>query len=126
MKERKDYKEYLKSQDWKDKRKAKLIEADHKCFICNSSVRLEVHHLVYKNFFDVLPNDLVVLCYRCHKLTHKLHSTGIIRFFSEDSYHRLQQIVKGVKEALENKTKKKGVAAKTVLGQKSRIFKKKK
>jgi len=60
---------YLLSEHWKGLRRAKLAISP-KCEICGRKTRLDVHHLRYKNIYDVLVEDLQTLCRRCHKKHH--------------------------------------------------------
>ena len=61
---------YLKTIDWKTKRKAKMYQARYKCEKCESKKKLQVHHKEYKNWFDVELTDLLLLCDKCHKKEH--------------------------------------------------------
>lgn len=65
-----DYHEYIKSSEWKRKRKLALQNANWKCEKCDSySFRgrfLEVHHKTYANLGDEPLEDLIVLCNTCH------------------------------------------------------------
>lgn len=64
-----EYKEYINSSAWKKLRKAKLEEVGYICQMCKKSrysVRLEVHHLDYKNFKRERLSDLQVVCSDCH------------------------------------------------------------
>jgi len=64
-----DYHKYIASQSWKEKRRQRLEIDGHKCVVCKSDQRLEVHHLTYENLGneDVL-HDLVTACHDCHPL----------------------------------------------------------
>ena len=62
---------YLKTNDWKIKRKAKMYQARYKCEKCKSRKKLQVHHKDYKNWFDVELTDLLLLCEICHKKEHR-------------------------------------------------------
>lgn len=69
---RKEYAEYLQTAHWRmiaDKVKER---AAHRCQVCNSDKKLEVHHRTYENIFHELDHldDLVCLCARCHGLFH--------------------------------------------------------
>jgi 5-methylcytosine-specific restriction endonuclease McrA len=65
------YKEYLKTKEWQRKRKEKLEEANYKCQRCNIfGVELDVHHLTYERRGEELPEDLIVLCKKCHAKEH--------------------------------------------------------
>ena len=61
---------YLKTDHWKDLKRRKL-ELVNSCEDCETKKYLDVHHLVYRNLYDVELDDLVVLCRRCHKAEHK-------------------------------------------------------
>lgn len=61
--------EYLKSDHWKELRKKKITECP-KCDKCPATKYLDVHHLNYKNLFDVELTDLQVLCRKCHVKEH--------------------------------------------------------
>ena len=81
------YAEYLKSKYWKKLRSKKIQAASragkYECGICGSKSRLEVHHLNYKNIYDVEIYDLRILCRRCHGLTHEVKRTQKIYKFRQ-------------------------------------------
>lgn len=80
------YRDYLKSDDWKQKRATKRSK-NNNCAICNSTEDiLDTHHLNYRNLFDVKQSDLRVLCRRCHFLAHDLMKQGKL-VFSNDNHH---------------------------------------
>ena len=62
-----DYNNYLRSPEWKERRKIALERAKHRCQLCNSAKHLEVHHRTYDRFKHELPEDLTVLCQNCHQ-----------------------------------------------------------
>lgn len=64
------YQEYLQTPEWKETRKAALEHAHHRCQICNSSERLNVHHRTYERRGRERSDDLIVLCNSCHALYH--------------------------------------------------------
>ena len=65
-----DYIEYLKSQDWRDRRKELLEEANFICCECGEKATV-LHHLKYDNLgFEILDNDVIALCKECHKEIH--------------------------------------------------------
>jgi hypothetical protein len=59
--------EYYKSEEWQSKRLFALHRAGNRCDKCASRSNLEVHHLTYEHLYDEKPEDLTVLCPRCHK-----------------------------------------------------------
>ena len=65
------YKSYLKSVEWK-KFKASLVEKrGHRCEHCgNTKARLDGHHVTYVRLYRELPEDVLLLCRKCHKLQH--------------------------------------------------------
>jgi hypothetical protein len=64
---------YLKSEDWKSLRKIKLSKKKARCQICGfASKSNDIHHLKYRNLYDVEIKDLVVVCRKCHDIIHGL------------------------------------------------------
>ena len=74
------YREYLKSDHWKQLRKRKLSRARHHCSICGSKHDIDVHHLNYRDWTNVRTSDLRLVCRRCHDLIHVLMKEGKLRF----------------------------------------------
>lgn len=64
------YTEYINSPQWRVKRREALDRAGHKCQLCSSTNRLEVHHNDYSRLGNEIPSDLVALCYVCHTTFH--------------------------------------------------------
>lgn len=64
------YERYIRSDAWKQRRKGALKRAEHRCQVCYSKSRLDVHHRTYARFEDERAGDLTVLCRRCHDLFH--------------------------------------------------------
>lgn len=65
------YYRYLKSPQWKEKRRFALEFYGNQCGLCGSRYDLEIHHRSYKNIFRELMEDLMVLCETCHRTHHK-------------------------------------------------------
>lgn len=65
-----EYQVYLQSDHWKKLRSKKIERDGYRCQECGSQNKLEVHHLQYKNIYDVALDDLRVLCHLCHMLHH--------------------------------------------------------
>lgn len=65
-----DYGQYLLTEHWKTLRKRKMSAAGWKCERCQSKTSLQVHHLRYRNWFDVGLEDLRCLCRVCHERAH--------------------------------------------------------
>jgi len=64
-----EYIEYLRSDEWREKRKEFLEEADYECEECGERAT-EVHHLSYDNIGEEDTDDVEILCHECHKETH--------------------------------------------------------
>jgi hypothetical protein len=66
------YSDYLKTNEWRWIRERALVEYEHKCKLCDSVDRLEVHHKRYPPRGTEQSKDLIVLCHRCHSTHHGL------------------------------------------------------
>jgi hypothetical protein len=64
------YNEYLASPEWHNRRQIALTNAQHRCQACNARFSLDVHHRTYIRFQNEEPEDLIVLCRKCHKVFH--------------------------------------------------------
>lgn len=64
------YERYIRSDTWKKRRHKALNRAEHRCQVCYSKKRLDVHHRTYRRFENERDADLTVLCRRCHDLFH--------------------------------------------------------
>jgi 5-methylcytosine-specific restriction endonuclease McrA len=60
---------YLKTEHWVELRKEKL-KHNSKCENCGITKTLDVHHINYKNLYDVELADLKTLCRKCHVKEH--------------------------------------------------------
>lgn len=69
-----EYAAYLESDHWKNLRAAKIKRDGAACKDCGSTRFIQVHHLNYRNIFDVILDDLKVVCRVCHEKIH-----GIIK-----------------------------------------------
>lgn len=67
----KEYDDYLQSNKWKILRKS-IINKRKKCERCGYDKNLQVHHKHYRTIFNESPNDLELLCARCHMKEHGL------------------------------------------------------
>jgi len=64
------YNEYLNSDQWL-KLKENVKDRDgNKCVNCGSTISLHVHHFHYDNVGDEDLDDLITVCYECHKKIH--------------------------------------------------------
>ena len=72
------YKEYIKSDVWKQKCKQRLEIHGHKCEMCDrhekNSKGLQIHHISYKHLCNEdVGDDAICLCGRCHILIHRYY-----------------------------------------------------
>jgi hypothetical protein len=65
------YKDYMASQHWHDLRHAAYKAAGHKCEACQRQVKLDGHHLRYRDDLTKCTTaDIMALCRRCHDGLH--------------------------------------------------------
>jgi len=65
---------YLKSDHWLSLRIARIAKDKGRCIVCNRELglALDVHHVEYRNLYDVQLTDLKSMCRRCHNGTHEV------------------------------------------------------
>ena len=61
---------YLRSSNWKLKKRRILQRAGHRCERCRAEEKLDVHHKTYERLRYELPEDLEALCRECHREAH--------------------------------------------------------
>jgi hypothetical protein len=61
------YSEYLKTTHWRRVRQWALERARRACALCPTTRDLQVHHRSYARVGCEQPEDLLVLCRRCHE-----------------------------------------------------------
>jgi len=66
-----EYQSYLQSRHWKETRYDAKARAGRRCERCGSTHDLQVHHLTYARKGFERPEDLEVLCKRCHYIVHE-------------------------------------------------------
>lgn len=66
------YNTFLKTRYWRDVSAFVKNERGGVCEICNSTTRVEVHHLSYSHHGDEYHHldDLICLCHKCHSKVH--------------------------------------------------------
>ena len=72
-----EYRQYLRSDGWKQRRQVALDRARGFCEDCGARENFEVHHRTYKRKGNERPNDLVAVCRRCHEERHRGKRTGL-------------------------------------------------
>jgi len=61
------YAEYLRTEHWQFVRQAAIWAARGRCMLCGSERDIEVHHRDYDCLGNETPDDLAVLCRKCHE-----------------------------------------------------------
>lgn len=67
---RTEYKLYLQSIEWKQKKELLFSIKGKVCERCKSIKEIQVHHKTYANVFNEKLNDLEVICKKCHYKEH--------------------------------------------------------
>lgn len=74
--QRMDYEEYLKTPEWRNKKKTRLAFDNWQCGICHAEIdgdKYETHHLNYSKLGDEdIEHDLLTLCHDCHAAFHSM------------------------------------------------------
>lgn len=68
-----DYDAYLRSAAWRRRADRAKRRAGWRCQLCNTPAWesvLDAHHRTYDRLGLELPDDLIVLCRRCHRRHH--------------------------------------------------------
>lgn len=72
---KKIYKSYINSNEWKEKRN-NVLRYYKECCRCDSKDKLSVHHGSYRRLQYELPSQLYVLCGGCHKEFHERYGVS--------------------------------------------------
>ena len=65
-----NYKEYINSIEWDEKRSLRFRMDGFRCHMCGSPMNLECHHITYERLGNERLSDLITLCSKCHKRLH--------------------------------------------------------
>lgn len=85
------YKEYLKSDWWHWKRDQAGKRAGWECELCGSAYDWpEIHHTTYERIGCERPDDLIALCWECHK---HLHRNGLDKLSRRDLLRRRSELL---------------------------------
>ena len=96
-KKKSKYLKYLKSKEWGIIRTDMCEMYNSTCQDCLKKVKFpQVHHLTYKNLYNEEPEDLTLLCRKCHEKRHgikkiKFNKKNFKRLVAENK--RLKQLV---------------------------------
>jgi 5-methylcytosine-specific restriction endonuclease McrA len=108
MSKKNKYKDYLKSDEWADIRAVVIEIHGSICQSCLEKTRYpQIHHLTYKNLYNEEPEDLTLLCKKCHEKTHgikkriKYNKRNFGRIVKENA--RLREIIIELQKQIEAK-----------------------
>ncbi len=79
------YKEYIKSVAWRNKRFAYYNKYKKECVLCKTSRQIGLHHIDYTRLGNELDQDLIALCWGCHERYHRQHGTK--KDMKEDTFN---------------------------------------
>lgn len=65
-----EYRNYLNSFEWDQRRRKALYLANYRCELCGKAKPLQVHHLTYERIFNERASDLQAVCDQCHRRLH--------------------------------------------------------
>lgn len=101
--DKKEYRKYLKSGKWRQKRQRKFEEVGARCEECGSLRNLQIHHVTYVRVGDELLSDLKVLCSSCHREAHGINAIDVS---SEPKHCKtvLNGIIMSIKNKIDPKT----------------------
>ncbi len=68
--EKYQYSEYLRSEEWAQKREKVLARAKYTCEGCLEERATEVHHTTYEHKYEEFCFELLALCRKCHSRVH--------------------------------------------------------
>ena len=96
------YIQYLKSNQWKQRRYAALERAKFKCQFekCNEKKYLSVHHKTYDRLGNEDPSDLIVLCSGHHWYADKLRKNPKMEEFYLEKRLKLCEVGKKYVETI--------------------------
>lgn len=102
---------YLKSDHWKELKALKLTH-NPICQRCGFKHHLDVHHVNYRNIFDVSLSDLLTLCRICHNKEHEANGMPVRKKISYKAYFPESAVEKinaqrEIKRLAENEYKRK-------------------
>ena len=88
------YNDYLSSVAWKEKCEQIKQQRWFSCDICYSKKHLVVHHKNYSSVGFERPSDLMVVCFNCHHMIHRIcEKKGVALFIWFDTAHDFHKVV---------------------------------
>ena len=107
---KKEYRELLQREEWKNKRDSILIRDNHKCVKCECKKDLHVHHTYYligKMPWEVPDDCLITLCKVCHEKEHD--GKNIVTFIRKNPPKNKVKPLRNNKKNLKSKRRSKKV-----------------
>lgn len=107
-----EYSQYLKSEDWKHKRKKVYHKARYHCQACKAeNTELHAHHIKYRDLGnESIGKDFLCLCKTCHFKLHDWIKSGIMPTWNDYRLTRRKATKKAyrkmIKAALNTKSHK--------------------
>lgn len=96
------YKKYLNSDEWAEIRNDIVLMYNSVCQSCAKKTKYpQVHHLTYKNIFFEEPEDLTLLCKKCHEKVHGIKNLK----FNKKNFNKLTAENKKLKTVIEDAIK---------------------
>jgi 5-methylcytosine-specific restriction endonuclease McrA len=71
-----EYKAYLQSDEWAQRRRAYFRSHGYRCEACGIRKKLTVHHVSYEHLGNEPDEDLRALCWRDHRNCHEADNSG--------------------------------------------------
>lgn len=90
------YKDYYNTAWWHTMRAFMIELYGGNCAFCGATENLNVHHKTYKNIGAELPEDLSVLCEKCHSAHHKIKRGGDVYDLAVQLIDTLERLKKAV------------------------------
>lgn len=93
------YKEYLNSKHWITFRYNFFKKVSNQCRMCQCTQGLNLHHKTYKNIGNEKIEDVVGLCFKCHKYIHNNVTSFDTRYLFDYGKNKKDTKIKTAKKA---------------------------
>lgn len=95
-----NYKDYLQTKHWLMKKAEFMKNVKRECVMCQGDKYIHVHHMTYKNVGNEKLDELVYLCWNCHKYLHE----NISKFHDQKYFNYLKVCVKNNQKKIKVKS----------------------
>lgn len=80
-----EYADYLKTPEWQERRRRRIVLDKFRCAICGQTKGLQVHHINYDRVMDEdIYADLITLCHVCHERIESVKELEQRRFTNDE------------------------------------------